>query len=224
MNNDKTTKSDDNNSPHDRALRAAQELDREGAKVTADQVRTRARVGMSAALSAVKAWKLQNTSSQSESVDEEVPDQHLETFLLDLRKMWRLAREVGRTELDEARSVWHVRESELSDEIAELTDAVQTLEEEHQSALATFESEHQAVIDALEKQLGSMDHRATQANAQLEDSRSETAEARSRADRAEAALEVLTAERDRLLASVVITKAELEKEAEPGVPGDSGKA
>lgn len=182
----------------ERAARAAEELASEGASVTGAAVRERSGVRMSTAHAAAKAWR--EREKAVDEATESAPEQLQSRFLTAFEGAWREARALARADFDEARAGWEAKLHEAAKESAKLTVAVDELEQENEriasevKAAATQANEEIAVARALASE------RAADQAAQL-------AAERSRADRAEGALEAITGERDRLLIEVQASRA-----------------
>ncbi|WP_130176587.1 DNA-binding protein [Cryobacterium sp. SO1] len=175
----------------DKATRAADELAAEGVSVTAAAVRERSGVRMATAAAAAKAWKERENKAVAVAT-EPVPEQLQARFLAAAEAAWHEARALSRAEFDEARAGGELKLRESESEVAKLTAAVEDLEQECERidtearVAAQLAAEEIAAVQTLA---------AEQANEQA----SQLAAERSRADRAEGALEAVTAERDRLL-------------------------
>lgn len=171
----------------DKATRAAEELAAEGVSVTAAAVRERSGVRMATAAAAAKAWKEREKKAEGE-VTEPVPEQLQARFLA----VWNEARALSRAEFDEARAGGEMKLRASESDVAKLTSAVEELERECERFEAEARNAAQLAIDEI---AAAQDSTAHQADVQA----SQLAAERSRADRAEGALEAVTAERDRLL-------------------------
>jgi len=143
--------------------------------VTARAVRQRAQVAMTVAAEAARAWN--EAQAEAEAVPE-VPEVVTRRF----EAAWREAVTTAREEFAEARSGWQTRLETADAELGDLAKLVETLE-----------AELAEVNDAAQR----AKEEAQQAREGLQE---QIVEHRSRADRAEAKVEVLTEERDRLLA------------------------
>ncbi|SDK35441.1 replication region DNA-binding N-term [Cryobacterium psychrotolerans] len=164
-------------SAEDRAMRAADQLAAEGASVTAAAVRQRSAVAMSTAAAATKAWKAREKKAVEDST-EPVPEHLQARFLSVLEGVWREARTLTHAEVDELRVAGDTKLRASEEEVAQLTAAVEELEQESERAAE-----------------------------RADDHASQLAAERSRADRAEGALAAVTEERDRLLAQLDAARA-----------------
>lgn len=178
----------------DKAARAAEELAAAGVSVTAAAVRERSGVRMATAAAAAKAWKEQEKKVGDESL-EPVPEQLQARFLIALEAVWREARAVSRAEYDEARAGWETRIAAAEAETAKLVIAVEELEQHGEQLEAD-------AAEASQRAAEEVSASRAQAAEQAQEHATELAAARTRADRAEGALEAVTAERDRLLAQI----------------------
>lgn len=155
--------------------RVVEELEAEGADVTARAVRERAGVRMSVAAEAAKAW------NERQAAAAEIPDVPA-TVQNRLDGIWREAVQFARAELS-----------------AEREGLRQQVEAAHEETEA-----YRAEVKALEDTRDDLDAELTQLRDQAaiaaDSAREELASIRSRADRAEAKLEAVENERDRLLA------------------------
>jgi chromosome segregation ATPase len=171
-----------------RAAEVAEQLAAEGKPVTNRTVRERAGVAMTVAAEAAREW---NERAAAEAAVPELPD----TVRARLDGIWRAAYVVARDEFTIERDALGSKLRAAEDEIAgfsqDLTEAearIEKVEVERDAAQAelqrvTRESE-QAAAAAVAEQTSLL------------------AVERSRADRAEGALDAVTAERDRLLAEL----------------------
>ena len=186
-----TEKTTSTTSADERAARAVDALVSEGASVTGAAVRERSGVRMATAHAAAKAWRDRNKPAEEATVA--VPEQLQARFRLVLEEIWREARALSRAEFDEARIGWEAKLHEATSETAKLTVAVDELEQENERIAVEAQAASKLAADEI-----SARHVLAAA---------EIASERSRADRAEGALEATTAERDRLLAELEAIRA-----------------
>jgi chromosome segregation ATPase len=170
-------------SPEHKAWRAAEQLAAEGLNVTAVSVRERSGVRMATAAAAARTWKAQEKEAESAST-EPVPEHLQARSLAVLEGVWHEARALSRAEFDEARVSADVKLRATEDEVLKLTAVVEELEQERERF--TRKATNAAKV----------------ARERADDLAAQLAAERSRADRAEGALEAVTAERDRLLDQV----------------------
>ena len=159
---------------HERARAAADELSAEGEMVTARAVRSRAEVSMAVAAQIAREWK---TAAETERAIPEIPGR----VQVRVEGLWKEAIDTVREEFETERQGWQTRLEELSQERDELINEVINLEArtaELQDTIATAHKENTATIERLEAALTTVT---------------------SRADRAEAQVEALQEERDRLI-------------------------
>jgi len=171
-----------------RAARAAEDLAREGASVTGAAVRERSGVRMATAHAAAKGWREQAQAKAESEATESVPEQLQARFRVAFEGAWHEARALARSEFNDARAGWEAKREEARSETAKLTVAVDQLEQENER----LDSEAKAAAAQTEEDIAAARVRAS----------AQIATERTRADRAEGALEVMTAERDRLLAEL----------------------
>lgn len=159
---------------HERARVAADELSAEGEMVTARAVRSRAEVSMAVAAQIAREWK---TAAETERTIPEIPGR----VQVRVEGLWKEAIETVREEFEAERQGWQTRLEELSQERDDLIKEVTSLEAkttELQDVIDTLRKENAATVKGLETALTT---------------------ATSRADRAEAQVEALQVERDRLV-------------------------
>ena len=200
-----TEKTTSTTSADERAARAVDALVSEGASVTGAAVRERSGVRMATAHAAAKAWRDRNKPAEEATVA--VPDKLQTQFRLVLEEIWREARALSRAEFDEARIGWEAKLHEATTETAKLTVAVDELEQENdklEQKNDKLEQKNERI--AVEAKAASK-LAADEISARHVLAAAEIASERSRADRAEGALEVTTAERDRLLAELEAIRA-----------------
>ena len=193
------TEDAENMPAEDKASRAAQELAAEGLSVTAASVRERSGVRMATAAAAAKAWKAREKKADGEPA-EPVPEQLQARFLAASEAAWREARALSRSEFDEARAGWEVKLRASESEVAKLTAVVDELEQECER----LDTEARGAAQLAFEEIALAGALAAEKN---DDHASQLAAERSRADRAEGALEAVTAERDRLLVHLETTRA-----------------
>ena len=163
-----------NSEAHERARAAADELSAEGEMVTARAVRARAEVSMAVAAQIAREWK---TAAETERAIPEIPSR----VQVRVEGLWKEAIDIVREEFETERQGWQTRLEELSHERDDLIKEVTKLEaktSELQGTIATARKENSATRRGLEAALTA---------------------ATSRADRAEAQVEVLQVERERLI-------------------------
>lgn len=187
--------SDDAIPADERALRAADDLAAEGLSVTAAAVRERSGVRMATAAATAKAWKERERKAESEATDP-VPERLQARFLA----VWHEARALSRAEFDEARTDAEMKLRASENEAAKLTAAVEELEGECERFAAEARNAAQLAVEEIAAAQALADQKA-------DDQASQLAVERSRADRAEGALEAVTAERDRLLVQLDAARA-----------------
>lgn len=159
---------------HERARIAADELSAEGEMVTARAVRSRAEVSMAVAAQIAREWK---TAAETERTIPEIPSR----VQVRVEGLWKEAIETVREEFETERQGWQTRLEELSQERDDLIKEVTSLEvktAELQDVIDTLRKENASTVKGLETALTT---------------------ATSRADRAEAQVEALQVERDRLV-------------------------
>lgn len=163
-----------NTEAHERARVAADELTAAGETVTARAVRERAGVSMTVAAQIAREWK---TSAEAERATPEIPAR----VQVRVEGLWKEAIDTARDEFEAERQGWQRRLEETREERDGLIKDVATFEikiEELQALLEAARHEAQTSVAGLEKTLRSIT---------------------SRADRAEAQVQVLQEERDRLI-------------------------
>ena len=184
---------------HERARVAADELSAEGEMVTARAVRSRAEVSMAVAAQIAREWK---TAAETERAIPEMPGR----VQVRVEGLWKEAIETVRDEFETERQGWQARLEELSQERDDLIKEVTSLEAkttELQDVIDTLRKENAAAVKGLEKALTA---------------------ATSRADRAEAQVEVLQVERDRLIEGAKESQARLIELATKGAVNGKSKA
>lgn len=163
-----------NTEAHERARVAADELTAAGETVTARAVREKAGVSMTVAAQIAREWK---TSAEAERATPEIPTR----VQVRVEGLWKEAIDTARHEFEAERQGWQRRLEETTEERDDLIKDV-----------AIFETE----VRKLEVLLETTHAEALARAADLEEVlRSVT----SRADRAEAQVQVLQEERDRLI-------------------------
>lgn len=185
--------------PAQRAEAAAEELAAEGLGVTAAAVRERSGVRMATASNVAKAWKEREKQSKDQPA-EPVPDWLLARFQASIQAAWHEARTLSHTEFGDARAGWEAKLAAAEREVLKLTAAVEDVERECER----IEIEARAGSERAAEELAAAHAQAAE---QAEAHAAQLAAERSRADRAEGALEAVTAERDRLLAQLETVRA-----------------
>ena len=163
-----------NTEAHERARIAADELTAAGETVTARAVREKAGVSMTVAAQVAREWK---TSAEAERSIPEIPKR----VQVRVEGLWKEAIDTVRDEFEVERKGWQSRLEETTEERDGLIKDGATFEikiEELQALLETTRQEAQKGVADLEKTLRSIT---------------------SRADRAEAQVQALQEERDRLI-------------------------
>ena len=163
-----------NTEAHERARVAADELTAAGEAVTARAVREKAGVSMTVAAQIAREWKV---SADAERATPEIPTR----VQVRVEGLWKEAIDTARHEFEAERQGWQRRLEETTEERDGLIKDVATFEikiEELQALLETTRQEAQKGVADLEKTLRSIT---------------------SRADRAEAQVQALQEERDRLI-------------------------
>ena len=163
-----------NTEAHERARVAADELTAAGEAVTARAVREKAGVSMTVAAQVAREWK---TSAEAERATPEIPTR----VQVRVEGLWKEAIDTVRDEFEAERQGWQKRLEETAGERDELISDIAELEtktEELQTLLEETRAEAVTNTKALEESVRS---------------------ATSRADRAEAQVEALQEERDRLI-------------------------
>lgn len=176
---------------HERARIAADELTATGSAVTARAVREAAGVSMAVAAQVAREWK---TSAQAERATPEIPTR----VQVRVEGLWKEAIDTVRDEFEAERQGWQKRLEETAAERDELISDIAPFEaktEELQTLLEETRVEAVANTKALEESVRS---------------------ATSRADRAEAQVEALQEERDRLIEENRATQALLMELAAKG--------
>lgn len=184
---------------HERARTAADELSAEGEIVTARAVRSRAEVSMAVAAQIAREWK---TAAETERTIPEIPSR----VQVRVEGLWKEAIDTVREEFEVERQGWQTRLKELSHERDDLIKEVTNLEtktSELQDTITTAHEENAATRKDLEAAL---------------------AAATSRADRAEAQVEALQEERDRLIEDGKASQALLMELATKGAVYDRSEA
>ena len=180
---------------HERARTAADELSAEGEIVTARAVRSRAEVSMAVAAQIAREWK---TAAETERTIPEIPSR----VQVRVEGLWKEAIEAVREEFETERQGWQTRLEELSQERDELIKEFTSFEAkatELQDVIDTLHKENAATVKGLETALTT---------------------ATSRADRAEAQVEALQEERDRLIEDGKASQALLMELAAKGAKSD----
>lgn len=180
----------DATTPVMRAERAIEEIVAEGLNVTVQAVRERAGVSNAVATQVARAWK---SSANPVSAVVSIPGQLTVRYQAALEALWSEARAAAVSEFDEERASLTQRLAEAEDTAAVLQDHVDALVE--QWRLSETEATHR------------LDELRSEAAAAVDTLEAELAQARSRADRAEGALEAVSAERDRVLGELRETRA-----------------
>ncbi len=176
---------------HERARIAADELTATGGAVTARAVREAAGVSMAVAAQVAREWK---TSAEAERSTPEIPTR----VQVRVEGLWKEAIDTVRDEFEAERQGWQKRLEETAAERDELISDIAEFEaktEELQTLLEETRAEAVANTKALEESVRS---------------------ATSRADRAEAQVEALQEERDRLIEENRVTQALLMELAAKG--------
>lgn len=179
--------------PQRRAAEAAEALAAEGKTVTNRAVRERAGVAMAVAVEAARAWN-EHTAGLAQVPD--APD----TVLARFAGIWREVYTVARDQWTAERAALSVKLQASDDEIRSLTKDLAESDArvaELEAALQQTRAEFDVVTRDAERAAAAAD--AVQAAALSGE--------RSRADRAEGALEAVTGERDRLLAQLETTRS-----------------
>ena len=180
---------------HERARTAADELSAEGEIVTARAVRSRAEVSMAVAAQIAREWK---TAAETERTIPEIPSR----VQVRVEGLWKEAIDTVREEFEVERQGWQTRLEELSQERDELIKEFTSFEAkatELQDVIDTLHKENAATVKGLETALTT---------------------ATSRADRAEAQVEALQEERDRLIEDGKASQALLMELAAKGAKSD----
>ena len=180
---------------HERARTAADELSAEGEIVTARAVRSRAEVSMAVAAQIAREWK---TAAETERTIPEIPSR----VQVRVEGLWKEAIDTVREEFEAERQGWQTRLEELSQERDELIKEFTSFEAkatELQDVIDTLHKENAATVKGLETALTT---------------------ATSRADRAEAQVEALQEERDRLIEDGKASQALLMELAAKGAKSD----
>lgn len=184
---------------HERARIAADELSAEGEVVTARAVRSKAEVSMAVAVQIAREWK---TAAETERAIPEIPGR----VQVRVEGLWKEAVDVAREEFEAERQGWQVRLEEVGQERDELVKDATKLEArtiELQEIIAAARKENAATRKDVEAALTI---------------------ATSRADRAEAQVEALQGERDRLIEEGKASRALLMELAAKGVSGDRSES
>ena len=180
---------------HERARAAVDELSSEGEMVTARAVRSRAEVSMAVAAQIAREWK---TAAETERIIPEIPSR----VQVRVEGLWKEAVDAAREEFEAERQGWQVRLEEVGQECDELIKEATHLETRAaalQENIVALRNENAATMKGLETAL---------------------ATATTRADRAEAQVEVLQEERDRLIEDGKASQALLVELATKGTKGD----
>lgn len=184
---------------HERARIAADELSAEGEVVTARAVRSKAEVSMAVAVQIAREWK---TAAETERAIPEIPGR----VQVRVEGLWKEAVDVAREEFEAERQGWQVRLEEVGQERDELVKDATKLEArtiELQEIIAAARKENAATRKDVEAALTIVT---------------------SRADRAEAQVEALQGERDRLIEEGKASRALLMELAAKGVSGDRSES
>jgi hypothetical protein len=182
--------------PEERAMHAAEALATDGHQVSARAVRERAGVSMAVAAAAAKAW---NAGAAAAPEAPELPSALLTRF----EATWREAFLAARAEFDAERSALH---EEAQTEVARLTEIVINLEHE-------LDEQRSTAKDAAAQAAKELKELRDRLEAEIREQAALVATERSRADKAEGALEAVTAERDRLLSDIDALRAGETKKA-----------
>ena len=180
---------------HERARTAADELSAEGEIVTARAVRSRAQVSMAVAAQIAREWK---TAAETERIIPEIPSR----VQVRVEGLWKEAVDAAREEFEAERQGWQVRLEEVGQECDELINGATNLEArtiDLQETIAAARKENVATLKDVEAALTI---------------------AISRADRAEAQVETLQGERDRLIEEGKASRALLMELATKGAEDD----
>ncbi|MGH3351576.1 MAG: DNA-binding protein [Nocardioides sp.] len=179
--------------PELKAAQAAEAIAAEGIAVTARSVRQRSGVRMAIAADAARAWNEREAETQDAPPAPEAVQARFDA-------LWREAYTAARAEFDEAVAGWKAKLQRAEEERGQLTAAVEEAEKENDRVdAAAAAASKQSAKDLADAQAKAADQAKEQARL--------LATERTRADKAEGALEAITAERDRLLTEV----AELRK-------------
>lgn len=176
----------DDLTPRSRAERAIEALVAEGAAVTVQAVRERAGVSNAVATQVARVWK--STANQVSTAVNVVPAAIAFRSQAALDALWAEARSHAAAEFEAAHAVWEQQLAEAENVSARLADQVEALTEECENLKAST-AEHIAAVKS-------------EAAGTVSAMGEELVQARSRADRAEGALDVMGAERDRLLSEL----------------------
>ena len=180
---------------HERARAAVDELSSEGEMVTARAVRSRAEVSMAVAAQIAREWK---TAAETERIIPEIPSR----VQVRVEGLWKEAVDAAREEFEAERQGWQVRLEEVGQECDELINGATNLEArtiDLQETIAAARKENVATLKDVEAALTI---------------------AISRADRAEAQVETLQGERDRLIEEGKASRALLMELATKGAEDD----
>ena len=180
---------------HERARIAADELSSVGEIVTARAVRSRAQVSMAVAAQISREWKM---AAKSERAIPEIPSR----VQVRVEGLWKEAVEAVREEFEAERQGWQVRLGEVGqerDELIKESTHLETRVGELQENMVAIRNEDAATMKGLETALASVT---------------------TRADRAEAQVEALQLERERLIEECKASQALLVELATKGARGD----
>lgn len=176
----------EDSTPQSRAERAIETLVAEGAAVTVQAVRERAGVSNAVATQVARAWK--SAANQVSTAVNVVPAALALRGQAALDALWAEARSLAAAEFEAAHTAWEQQLAGAENVAARLADQVEALTEECEHLKAST-AEHIAAVKS-------------EAAGTVSAMGQELVQARSRADRAEGALEVMGAERDRLLSEL----------------------
>jgi hypothetical protein len=182
--------------PEGRAMQAAEALAAGGHQVSARAVRERAGVAMTVAAAVARAW---NESAVAAPDAPELPSSLLTRF----EAMWREAFLAARAEFEGERAAFR---EEAQTEVARLTEIVINIEHELDEQRTSSERSAAAAAQKLADVRDRLE-------AEVREQAALVVSERSRADKAEGALEAVTAERDRLLQEIAALRVDKAKTA-----------
>lgn len=194
--------------PRTRAMtpeQAAEALDAEGIKVTARAVRERSGVRMAEAVAAAKAW---NERAAAQGNAPEIPNTVQNRF----EAMWAEAYAAAAESFEEARTGWAAKIDRSEAEQASLAKVVDELETTVDELRTKLEETRTAGDQAAAAAAAEIDRLRTLEATEVAAYSEQLGAERTRAAKAEGALEAITAERDRLLTEI----AQLRDQGRPG--------
>lgn len=179
--------------PEARALLAAEQIEAGGEKVTGEAIRRRAGVGMATATAVAKRWNQVSDQRREQAQAGPVPAEMQARFAAMNESIWEEAMRASRGVLESDRRVLEGERIGLETTISDQATTIEQLEEDKRRIdqdRRFAAEEHEILLRQSEKETEEASQRASEAQEQLRTAQAELVAASSRADRAEAALEI----------------------------------